>query len=173
MEAKIEFLIPMSGVSDGDKSYSFKVDDEFFEVFGQSITSKGDVDINVKATKKGNYAILSIDLIGSLDVECDRCLDHFDFVIDGHHELILRSSREKEEESNDSEDVVFYDEEKGSYDLAPIAHEFLDLAVPIKKVHPEDINGNSLCNPDMIKYLEKNNDTESGDPRWEALKKLK
>ena len=81
------------------------------------------VDINVKANKKGSYAVLSVDLIGTLDLECDRCLDHFDFVIDGHHELILRSSRERDEEKNDSEEVVFYDEEKGSYDLAILAND--------------------------------------------------
>jgi uncharacterized metal-binding protein YceD (DUF177 family) len=47
------------------------------------------------------------------------------------------------------------------------------LALPIRKIHPDDSNGNSTCDPVMLKKLEDLRVEESeNDPRWDELKKL-
>ena len=48
------------------------------------------------------------------------------------------------------------------------------LALPIKRVHPDDKNGKSTCDPVMLKKLEEliiDEETDT-DPRWDELKKL-
>jgi len=45
--------------------------------------------------------------------------------------------------------------------------------LPIKKVHPEDNDGNSTCNPKVIKKLEELENQNPIDSRWNELKKLK
>jgi hypothetical protein len=48
------------------------------------------------------------------------------------------------------------------------------LAVPIKKIHPDDKNGNTTCNPEMIEKL--NNyiirEGEENSSVWNDLRKL-
>jgi hypothetical protein len=42
----------------------------------------------------------------------------------------------------------------------------------VRLLHPDDENGNSTCDPEMLRLLEAMTPTESVDPRWEALRKL-
>jgi uncharacterized metal-binding protein YceD (DUF177 family) len=60
-------------------------------------------------------------------------------------------------------------------DLQQHLYEFIMLALPIKRVHPNDEEGNSTCDPVMLKKLDELIvDEEPGtDPRWDELKKLK
>jgi uncharacterized metal-binding protein YceD (DUF177 family) len=48
------------------------------------------------------------------------------------------------------------------------------LALPIKRVHPLDKNGKSMCDPAMLKELEELiiEEEKENDPRWDELKKL-
>jgi len=59
----------------------------------------------------------------------------------------------------------------------------LMLSIPMRTVHPVNEEGNYICNPDVLKYLEINDDIEVSDeetngddninPIWDELKKLK
>jgi len=68
--------------------------------------------------------------------------------------------------------VVVIPETEYTFDLAPYLYEFIHLALPVRLIHPDDENGNSTCDPDMLRRLEKLIPTETIDPRWEALRKL-
>jgi hypothetical protein len=48
------------------------------------------------------------------------------------------------------------------------------LAVPIKNIHPDDENGDSTCDPEMIKRLDNYIIKEGGEQNsvWNDLKKL-
>jgi len=53
-------------------------------------------------------------------------------------------------------------------------YEFIHLALPIRRVHPDDKKGNSTCDPIMLKKLEElviDEDVDN-DPRWDELKRL-
>ena len=55
-------------------------------------------------------------------------------------------------------------------------YETICLALPHRIVHPDDENGNSTCNPEVLKKLESMSQTEKPqeiDERWAALKDLK
>ena len=62
-------------------------------------------------------------------------------------------------------------------DLAHVMYEYIVTALPIQHIHPDDENGQSTCDSEMLSLLEKmqqkeNNENEI-DPRWEKLKELK
>ncbi|MFT5641088.1 MAG: uncharacterized metal-binding protein YceD (DUF177 family) [Cyclobacteriaceae bacterium] len=71
-----------------------------------------------------------------------------------------------------SEDVTVLRNDAPSINVMDYIYEFISLAVPMKKLHP-DLEGEDL--PDLIysSDIEDDSNEESGDPRWEALKKLK
>ena len=53
-------------------------------------------------------------------------------------------------------------------------YEYIHLALPIKRIHPDDKKGRSTCNPVMIRKLEDHliADDDKTDPRWDELRKL-
>ena len=71
-------------------------------------------------------------------------------------------------------DIISLTTDEHELDLQQHFYEYIHLALPIKRVHPDDQNGNSTCDPVMLKKLkelivEEENDN---DPRWDELKKL-
>jgi uncharacterized metal-binding protein YceD (DUF177 family) len=53
-------------------------------------------------------------------------------------------------------------------------YEYILLALPIQRVHPDDKNGESTCDPGMLDKLKEHIIIEEPetDPRWDELKKL-
>ena len=73
----------------------------------------------------------------------------------------------------ENDEIVVIPEHDYEIDLSQYLYEYINLILPYRKVHGEDENGNSLCNPDIIKKIEEHTEEEATDPRWDALKKLK
>jgi len=44
--------------------------------------------------------------------------------------------------------------------------------VPLRRVHPDDSNGHSLCNPEVLKILKAHSEEKAIDIRWNKLKEL-
>jgi len=58
-------------------------------------------------------------------------------------------------------------------DLQQHIYEYILLALPIKRVHP-NVDGKSTCDPEMLKKLDElivDEDRET-DPRWDKLRNL-
>ncbi|MBK8882594.1 MAG: DUF177 domain-containing protein [Bacteroidales bacterium] len=71
-------------------------------------------------------------------------------------------------------DIISFTTDEHELDLTQHFYEYIHLALPIKRVHPDDENGNSTCDPLMLDKLkelivEEDNDN---DPRWDELRKL-
>jgi uncharacterized metal-binding protein YceD (DUF177 family) len=71
-------------------------------------------------------------------------------------------------------DILYLPVGENELDLQQHVYEFILLALPIRRVHPNDADGNSTCDPEMLKKLDElivDEDLEE-DPRWDELKKL-
>jgi uncharacterized metal-binding protein YceD (DUF177 family) len=64
--------------------------------------------------------------------------------------------------------------EEHEIDIKQHLYEFIHLALPIKRVHPDDASGNSTCDPVMLEKLHEMSieDEKINDSRWDDLKKL-
>ena len=164
-----EYTIQFVGLEPGNHQFEFEVNDSFFEYFEFSLIQHGQVHVAVALEKMERMMIFNITLDGKVLVTCDRCSDEFFFSISDTQKLIVKLGAEYMEES---EDVVVIPETEYQFDLAPYIYEFIHLALPARLLHPDDENGNSTCDPEMLRLLEKLNNSETTDPRWEALKKL-
>ncbi len=58
--------------------------------------------------------------------------------------------------------------------MAQYFYEYILLALPIQRIHPNDSRGNSTCDPEMLSKLKEHTviEEDSNDPRWDELKKL-
>ncbi len=106
---------------------------------------------------------------GTLELICDRCLDVYSQPLKGDFRLIVKYG-EKREELSDELVTMPYDD--SYFDIAQYVYEFIRLMVPMKRVHPDDEDGNSTCNAEMLKKLQTFEKVKT-DIRWDALKELK
>ncbi|MCQ2249890.1 MAG: DUF177 domain-containing protein [Bacteroidales bacterium] len=145
----LDYIIDYKSLESGTYEVDYHLDKEFFELFPEPLVEDGSVDVHV--VFKVSLAALQFhfDIQGTLDVECDRCLEHFDMPIEGSYDMVAKIGDEATpEEEND--DFITISSKDSEIDLSKHLYEFVMLSLPPQRVHPDDEDGNSTCNPDML-----------------------
>jgi uncharacterized protein len=168
-----QFAIQFAGLQPGLYNFEFEVSEKFFERFTESEIKKGTVNVHVELQKQARMMELLFTLDGSVMITCDRCLDEFNFPVDYQSKLIVNFGKNKGEVT---EEIITISESDHEINLAQYIYEFIHLALPMKKIHPDNEKGVSTCNREVMKKLKEHmviTNQTSDDPRWEVLKKLK
>ena len=171
MEKNNEFLIPVSGLALGSHTYQFEINDGFFAEREYSEIQHGKVEVSLDIDRQETLMVLHFGIEGTVRVACDRCADEFDLPIRDEREFFLKFGTENAQESDDVEVVPA---EQADYDISSLVYEFIILAVPMHRVHPE-----GQCNPEVMAMLtaeqtvEETEEENEIDPRWVALKNIK
>ncbi len=166
------YAVRISGLVEGDHNFTFELDQKFFVLFEHSEIRKGNVMVKVLLEKKTGLFALHFTLTGEVEVVCDRCLDSYLAPIASSQTVFVKTgSRPGEIE----DDVLMIGRDDHEIDVGRYMYEFIILALPYQRMHPSDNDGNSLCNPEMIKRLNAHSISETEeekktDPRWDALK---
>lgn len=171
------YKVKFNSLKVGTHHFKFKVDSAFFEATEGAVIEDGDVTIGLDFKVNSSFFILDFKLDGFIRTNCDRCSEDFNLELIDDHQLIVKYSSEKEEEDEHA-DVMYITEGDIELELAQVIYEYIVLSLPMMKIHPDDENGDSTCNPEMLKYLESEEEESeeekpATDPRWEELKKLK
>lgn len=164
-----EFAIPFVGLSLEEHQFNFIIDEKFFACYEYSEIKEAKVNLILTLDKRDRMLVLTFDMQGTVEVTCSRCLDPFDFIIKGTEVLYVKFGEEFREEDVD---VVVIPENESKFDIAPYIYDYLHLMVPYRVVHPEDENGVSTCDPDVIKRIDNTQEHNDSDPRWDKLKDL-
>lgn len=165
----VEYVLPHKGLAIGSHEYSFKIDKAFFKNFEYLEIEDGLVDLELEMIKESTLLNLLFSFDGSVVIKCDRCLDNFNMDIADNFRLIVKFGEDFEEISDE---VITIPATESHIDITQYVFEYLNLMLPLKKVHPDDEKGNSTCNSDMIERLDNYSEQET-DPRWDALKNIK
>lgn len=165
------YSIPLAGLKEGRYTYDFEIGDSFFEAFAESEIHKGEMRAAVKLDRRSTHLELNISIKGSVEVVCDRCLENFSIPVSCKNRLFVKQGKEWEEADPD---LITMPLDVHEIDLSHFFYEYIHLALPIQRIHPDDSRGNSTCNPDMIKKMEGYliQEEEKSDPRWDKLRKL-
>jgi len=166
------YTIPISGLKPGRHVYDFEINKKFFDNFEESEVNEGDLKAVVEAEKRSSHIELIIRISGKVRLCCDRCLEMFDFPLESENILLVKFGKERDESDPEILTIAI---DENALEMNQYFYEFIHLALPIRRVHPDDRDGKSTCDPDMLKKLEEHIVVEKGsnkDPRWEELKKL-
>jgi uncharacterized protein len=173
MKRSGKYVINFGSLPKGIHEFVFEVDDSFFEQFENSIVQKAKADVLVTVDKTDTMLLLDFTIEGTAMLPCDRCLEELTIDIEGYNELIVKFGENEEEES---EDVIVLPVKAHEMDVSQFIYEYISMLIPIRNVHPDDENGNSTCDPEALKELEKykvhEEEQKPTDPRWEALKNI-
>ena len=167
-----QYSIPFRGLKEGKHSFHFDIENTFFDRFESSEVHEGEILVRIDLEKHSQFLELGFHLSGEIRVNCDRCLEPFPLEIKHQANLYVRFGEETHEQTDE---VLILADSANEIILDQYLFEFIHLAIPYKKTHPET-KGSTGCDPDMIRKLEGHsfNDPEDDktDPRWDKLKEM-
>jgi uncharacterized protein len=168
------YTIPLGGLKEGRHVFDFEIGNEFFEEFEESEIKEGCLTAYVEMDKSKSHLDILVRISGNVMICCDRCLEMFSKPLESENRLLVKIGKSI---SDDDPDILSLPSNEHELDLKQHLYEYIHLALPIKRVHPDDKNGNSTCNKEMLEKLnellvDEVNENLS-DPRWDELKKLK
>ena len=171
VKALKDYIVNFGKLKPGKHAFEFTIDDKFYKEFEYSLVKKGKVNLLLTLEKQSeSFLILSFEFDGFITLECDRCLDEFDYPVHSSKKLFVKLVGEGETDDND--EMIFLSADAYEIDLSTIIYEFINLELPLHKTCED---GGKTCNPDMLSYLGHINEDEKDepDPRWSGLSKLK
>ena len=165
------YTIGLSGLKEGLHSIELEIDNKFFENFEESEIKEGSLVANIELEKRSSHVDLYIRISGKVKVCCDRCLEMFFYQLTSGNRLLVKFGKKIEDSDSD---IISLTTDENELDLQQHLYEYIHLALPIKRVHPDDKSGNSTCDPVMLKKLKELivEEESENDPRWDELKKL-
>lgn len=184
------YSIQLKTMEIGESMLEYHLDNEFFEAIGEEAIQKGNINAKIRVVKSAKQSELFFELEGKVVVLCDRCLEEMVQPIKTSGHLIVRMGKEFKD---DGDDVVIIPEEQGIINVSWFMYEFVELAIPIKHVHPfghcnmgmasklsEHLVDSDSFEDDVENFAESIGDVDNSvsavmgnvDPRWDALKKL-
>jgi uncharacterized protein len=164
--------VRISGLGEGDHNFTFELDRSFFGLYEYSDISDGSVHAVVILSKKPGLLSLHFTIEGEVEVMCDRCLEKFFTGISTSQTVFVKVG---EAPGEVDEDVLIIGKDAHEIEVGQYLYEFIMLALPYQKIHPENDEGKSSCNPEMLEKLDAHRAKEQDrkemtDPRWDALK---
>ncbi len=179
------FDIEIIKFKEGLHEVDFLIEDTFFQqVDGNDLLEKGNLTAWVKVDKGANLIELTFHIVGKVTLVCDRSLETFEHPLDFTEKMIYKFGSEVKEID---ESVMMITRDTPSINVAQLIYEFILLALPLKKIHPDykneldeddnDMEGgfvyvDEVTTEDSTVETDKES-TTAVDPRWEKLKKLK
>lgn len=160
----------------------FHLDDAFFQAVDGPEIKQGDLNAHLTVRKTTGAFECHIDITGTIQIVCDRCLDLTNLPINIDTLIKVRLG----EEFDDDGEWITIPEEDDVFDLSWLLYEIVALEIPLQHVHEP-----GACNESMISALETHGATlreadedededlseikdedKPIDPRWNELKKI-
>jgi uncharacterized metal-binding protein YceD (DUF177 family) len=164
-------MIPLIGLKEGRHTFSFEIGNEFFEGFEESEIKEGSLFSNIELDKQSSHCDIVFKVTGWVKINCDRCLEMFSQPVECENRLILKTGKNW---NTDDPDIITIPADEHELDIRQYLYEFIHLALPIQRIHPDSKDGKSTCNPEMLNRINGygNYEEYKNDPRWDELKKL-
>ncbi len=164
------YKIQYSGLKEGSHEFMFLLDNKFFKSFEFSEVLSGNIDVNINFVKQTTFLQIDFYLQGFVEVLCDLCGDSYKQPINYKDELIVKFEHNEYKEIDENVIVLNYNDFE--IDLSQYLYEFVNISIPLKRLHENDIDGNTKCNEESLKILELYK-TKQTSTDWDALKKIK
>ncbi len=170
------YKIGFVGLSIGIHDFSFDIGADFFDGFGTAAFEQGQVNLLLTLEKSNTMLTFDFQFTGVVMLECDRCLELFPQSYDLQKRILVKFGESFQEPSDE---IVIIPSTESHFDISQYVYEFLHLGLPLRRVHPEDQEGQSGCDPVVMERLNSlsgkkpgNTGDAGGDSPWDALKSL-
>lgn len=170
-----DYSIDLLTLQEGQTERQYRIGPKFFASHENDEVEEGQVDAWLRLDKSLAMIVAEFGLEGTVRLVCDRSLEPFDEPISVRKRLVFKFG-ERAEEIDEEISILPYGTE--TLDMGAYLYEFVLLAVPAKKLHPdlrsetdEDGTEGEMVYEDAPP--EEEPEGEPNDPRFAALKKLR
>ncbi len=159
----------IQGLKNGTFHLEEQIDFSNLEFETESVHFTKPIHVSVDGEVLNTIYRLNISFKGDVEFPCDRCFEKFTSHIADHYSIIY-TKREMTDDDGEI-DIVDIPNDATEIDLSENLIESVSLSFPMKRLHSDSCKGICECGANL------NKETcvceIKGDPRWDALKKLK
>ena len=169
MDTLNDYTIQFSGLKQGTYSFTYHIDNKFFDDFKYDDFQSINCDIDLVLIKKATLIELHFTAKGVATLVCDLSNEIFDKKLDNQLDMIIKfGSTFNDEEDN----LLIIPHSEYQLSIAQYIYEVIVLALPIKRIHPGIAEGTLKSKVlEKLEELEIRNHKET-DPRWDKLNEL-
>ena len=172
-----EFDIAFVGLKPDIHVFEYSLDDKFFAPYGEQDFTNCAAEIKLSLDKHNGFMLLKFDIGGSVDIVCDRCGNTIHHQLWDEFNIIVKLVEEPEQMNLQEEDpdIYYISRSESHLHVSDWLYEFINLSIPVQKVCPDDENGKSTCNQEVIDKLRKMEEDiqKETNPLWKGLEKFK
>ena len=154
MEKQELYTISFNGLPLGAHEFDWTIDGSFFALYEMSEINDASIVVQLTLVKHTRFLELNFVFDGWVELNCDRCLDPLKIDLASEAQMFVRFGDQAGEDDSEDNDVVTLPYGEDQLDVAQYLYEYAHLSLPMRRVHPDDDNGCSTCNPEMIRKLE-------------------
>jgi uncharacterized protein len=155
------------------EGHSAKLQSSDMEAVKESLPPlSGKIECQITLDRNGPMISARIQLYGSFELECARCLATYQQSVSGEIQLILQEDGMRHGAAGEDETADFYfNSHYSQVDISSALFDEIMTSLPLKPLCNDDCKG-------VIVVREKGSEEGKSaemecDPRWDALKKLK
>ncbi len=165
--------IEIRQITDESKDFHFSETAEEMEISAEGIKFPNQIEVDLSANLSGDEVICQGEVFTTLEIECSRCLEVFDYEIKAPLRFVVQILDTPLDIGDGGDDDFEVISKTDTYlDISQRVRDALVLEIPLKPLCGEDCRGLcSLCGANL-------NDGEcdckpdKSDERWDALKNL-
>lgn len=129
------YHLSLSSLKEGSHSFDFQLNNQFLKAFEDAPIEKVDAEALVIFEKGLGVSKLIIDIEGTVEVPCDRCLELFDLPFYGEYELSVKFSAAPTMLETEDPDLIVLEPEAQQLYVGTLLYEYLLLSIPLKRTH--------------------------------------
>ena len=177
MSNRREFEIAFVGLKPGVHRFQYKVDDRFFEDYGEQDFRKTDATVHLSLEKNNSFMILRFEIGGKAEVICDRCSNELPLQLFDEFTMTIKMTDQPDEmnEQEEDPDVFYISRGETHLDVKNWLYEFVNLSIPMQKTCEYENMDGPYCNPAAKELLNNMRPEESkkANSLWKGLEKFK
>ena len=166
--------IAFSGLKTGKHDFKFEINQKFFDLFEtEQEFFNPEINVDVFLDKHTTFLEFYINVSGTVQLICDISNDEFSENISNDLKVLVKFG---EEYDDSNEDIITIPHKDSEFNIANLIYEAVVLSIPMKKLAPsvrDNDEYQKLLDQYSPQITEEDEEEQSIDPRWEALKKLK
>ena len=140
MSESTKHIVQLDTLEIGEHLFDFQLDSSYFSAIENSELLGGMVDVKARLDLRKDDFSVDVDILGQVQVTCDRCLDAMNVEVDVY------------------EEELEFEEDTKQIDLAWLAYELIIVNLPLVHSHQE-----GGCNPEMDALLQNHLCTQLDD----------
>lgn len=142
-------------LSIGNHQFNGRFEDDFFGKFPEGEVTGGSGTVVLNIEKRASLITIGIVIDGEVKVPCDRCLEDIVVPVSFRGDLLVKMSYEVKEPTFDDSvksmgETLWISPVDEYIELEQYIYESIVLVIPYSRIHTDDEDGISMCNPEML-----------------------